>query len=123
MQIPLGNAWRCSRSIFILRIYTTEEYLTINDLAEVRNEMWDARSKWYIIGLELGITPGTLDAISRRSRDNPDECLTTVLVEFLRHTDHKPSWKRLADAMASPAVGYRELAEQLRRKYIIFKQY
>ena len=79
--------------------------------------MRGARAQWYHIGLALGIEADDLDAIQDSNRANPDKCLTDVLKLFLRQVDPKPSWKRLADAMASPSVGRGDIAADLREQH------
>ena len=82
----------------------------------VKEAVWDARARWNPIGLNLGILSGDLDTIANRRRDNPDDCFSDVLTQFLQQVDPKPSWKRLADALASKTVGRGDIAEDLRRK-------
>ena len=74
--------------------------------------MWEARAKWYYIGLELGISVGTLDSIEATNQ-NPDRCFTTMIKAWLRSGRPKPSWAAVANALKSPMVGYEQLAEQL----------
>ena len=69
--------------------------------------------KWYNIGLKLGIPPGTLNSIKIKCRDDPDECVTALLNEWLNNGNPPPSWAALAEALRSPMVGYAHLAEQL----------
>ena len=52
--------------------------LTLDDLASVQQSVWEGRSKWYNIGLELGLTPGDLDAIDHDHR-SADKCFTATL--------------------------------------------
>ena len=87
--------------------------LTPDDLGVVLEAVWEARSKWYNIGLKLGISAGTLDSISKANNQNPDDCLTDMIKAWLRSGRPKPSWAALAKALKSPMVGYGHLAEQL----------
>jgi hypothetical protein len=87
--------------------------LSIDNLRDVLKTMWEARVKWYYIGLELSISPGTLDSISKANNQNPDDCLTVMIKDWLRSGKPKPSWAALANALKSPMVGYAQLAEKL----------
>ena len=87
--------------------------LTIDNLGDVLEAVWEARSKWYNIGLKLGISPGTLDSIGKANNQNPDDCLTAMIKDWLRSGRPEPSWTELAKALKSPMVGYAQLAEQL----------
>ena len=61
--------------------------------------------KWFNIGLKLGISAGTLNAIKNNSQD-PDDCLTAMLEYWLNNGKPKPSWAAVASALKSPMVGY-----------------
>jgi hypothetical protein len=74
--------------------------------------VWEARSKWYNIGLKLRISAGTLDSIEATSQ-NPDKCFTTMIKDWLKNGKPKPLWAAIANALKSPMIGYAQLAEQL----------
>ena len=82
------------------------------DLASVQTAVWEVRAEWYNIGLQLGLSAGTLDAIKLGNQSNPDTCFTEVLKLWLRGSGR--SWSDLARALRAPTVGYEHLAEQLR---------
>ena len=75
--------------------------------------MWEARSKWYNIGLELGLTVGTLDAIKKSNHCDVDDCFRATLIEWMRNSKLKPTLSSLADALKSPTVGLPHLAEDI----------
>ena len=89
--------------------------LSSGELNTVLNLTWDARSKWYNIGLGLGISVGTLDAVKKDHREYCDECYTEVLKRWLRN-DLSPTWRALADALRAPSVNMSHIAEQLLAK-------
>ena len=84
--------------------------LGINDLREVQRGAWEARAKWYNIGLELGIDPGTLDVIEGNNKDI-NNCFRVMLTSWLKMVQPIPTWTALAEALRSPTVGYGDLAE------------
>ena len=92
--------------------FVTATYLTINDLKAVYNKVQDARSQWYMFGLELGIVADELDPIKSLCRGETIESLLEVLKIFLRRAKPKPTWQLLADGLNG--VGYGAIAEQLR---------
>ena len=69
--------------------------------------------KWFNIGLKLGISVGTLNAIKKNNNQDPDNCLTAMLEHWLNNGRPKPSWAELVKALKSPMVGYAQLAEEL----------
>ena len=87
--------------------------LGIDNLGDVLESVWEARVKWFNIGLKLGISVGTLNAIKKNNNQDPDDCLTAMLEYWLNNGKPKPSWAELAKALKSPMVGYAQLAEQL----------
>ena len=72
------------------------------------NDVWDrvypARSRYYNIGLNLGIDAATLDAIKLNERDQSDRGLLKVIEHWLRNS-LRPSWKALAESLRAPSVG------------------
>ena len=87
--------------------------LGVNDLASVQSATWEGRAKWYNIGLELGLTAGTLDAIRLANQGDPDRCFREVLKMWLSSSELHLSWSGLAAALKAPPVGLGQLAEQL----------
>jgi hypothetical protein len=94
-------------------LYNNIGDLSINDLRDVLRAVWEARVKWFNIGLELGVSPGTLNAIKKNNSQDPDNCLTAMLEYWLNNGEPKPSWAAVANALKSPIVGYAQLAEEL----------
>ena len=101
----------CDHDSANIIIPAIEGELNINDLREVQKTSWDARAKWYNIGLELKIDPGTLDTI-KGNNDNIDDRFRAMLTTWLKMVKSKPTWETLAEALRSPTVGYEHLAEQ-----------
>ena len=87
--------------------------LTVSDLVTVQRAVWEGRSRWYNIGLELGLTAGTLDAIQLTNHYNTDHCLTATLKEWLNRSELLPSWSGLVRALRAPPIGLEYLAEHL----------
>ena len=85
----------------------------MDNLASIQKAIWEGRAKWYNIGLELGLTAGTLDAIQQTNHHIIDDCFRATLKEWLSRSDLKPSLKCLADALIARPVGLVQLAEEL----------
>ena len=82
------------------------------DLRKVQRAAWEARAKWYNIGLELDIDPGTLDVIEGNNKDIND-CFRFMLTTWLKTVQPKPTWEALAEALRSPTVGCGHLADHI----------
>ena len=78
----------------------------------VQTLLWEGRSKWYNIGLQLGLTAGDLDAIQRTNHHETEDCFTATLLKWLR-TCERPSWSSLARSLRAAPVGLGELADQI----------
>ena len=88
-------------------------FLNIDHLYDVQVAIWDARARWYNIGLGLRLSADTLDAIAKNNLNRSEECLTDAVKLWLRNEKPRPTWKALAEVLKSPIVGYAHLAENL----------
>ena len=75
--------------------------------------------RWYNLGPQLKVRPGTLDRIRVQFSDSRDRLLE-MLKTWLTTSDN-PSWKTLANALRSPRVRANRLAGGLERKYCLTK--
>ena len=83
------------------------------DLALILEELYEARSKWYNIGLNLGLQADTLDAI--KEENSSSECFREMLKTWLQ-CDLERSWKALAKALGGKAVGRPDIAKKIETK-------
>ena len=93
--------------------YNIIGYLSLNDLWRVQNSVWEARTKWYNLGLGLGITADSLDAIELVNVKTPDRCFRAMLTQWLRQDSPKPTWRALIEALRSPSVDESVLAQDI----------
>ena len=91
--------------------------LDSDHLRLVLDAIWDVRSKWYGMGLNLEMSSSDLDTIRRRCRDDPDECFTEVIKCWLRDSNHKPTWSKIIRALTAQSVGFSHLAMEIERKF------
>ncbi len=93
-----------------------EAELSLEDLLDVLTAAYPARNKWYYIGLNLGITADTLEAIKGQF-DDPKDCLCEVLKPWLKGISPRASWRALVDALRNIIVGEDKLASKLEKQY------
>ena len=86
--------------------------LTVDDLRVVMKELNDVRAKWNNIGVQLGVSVGTLDAIKKQYSD-PSDCLRETLTAWLKSST--PGWTNIVDALK--VVGEARLAAELEHTY------
>ena len=91
--------------------------LSIADLKVVRSAVWEARTQWRNIGIELNLIVTDLDAIKDGNSDS-SSCLTEMLTLWLKQVDPPPSWSALVIALKQPTIGELRLAQQVEDKYI-----
>lgn len=91
--------------------------LTIDDLKVVREALFDGRNSWYDIGVELDVSPATLDNINAQFRDNAGHCLREMLKVWLKGLDC--SWKVIVAALKSKALRENTgtLAAEIEKEY------
>lgn len=85
--------------------------LDINDLAKVRNFLYEVRLKWYDIGLELEMKVDELDEIKTTKNDS-SVCLREMLKVRLKYYKNPLTWKAIAEALERDVIGELKLASQ-----------
>lgn len=74
--------------------------LELEDLGDVFEEVFEARSKWYNIGLKLKVPVGSLETIKGENDDAAD-CLREMLKISLKSISHKLTWMSLGSSQKS----------------------
>ena len=90
----------------------------MDDLDLIVYELWSGRSRWFNIGLNLGISVSFLDVISHTNRGHTDDCLRECIKYWLTQPYSPATWSAIIDALRSPTSGCGELAERIERKYM-----
>ena len=73
-----------------------------------------AVSRWYKLGLALGVDDSRLDYIKQDTRGDSETGLTLMFREWL-HSSEQPSWDNVIQALKT--VGETKLAAELRQKF------
>ena len=71
-------------------MYTATALLTLDNIREVLDLTFPHRAKWRLIGVQLGIDVGTLDAIEA-NRKMVENCLTDLISHWLQNTVPQPT--------------------------------
>ena len=87
--------------------------LSLSDLKTVRDALYEARSKWEDIGIELGLGKNDTDAIKREKSNNVGDCFREMLSTYLKRDNPEPSWSSIIAALRARAVGESQLAQDL----------
>ena len=87
--------------------------LTTDDLRKVRRLTFDACAKWESFGLELGLSPTTLDIIQKNSNDAEINFMNMLKI-WLKT---KPTWDSLIAALRERTMGLPDVADQVEEEY------
>lgn len=88
--------------------------LSLDDLAQIIEDIHDAVDKWHNIGIQLGLHESDLKSIeSNYPRQN--DRLREMICKWLQNK--AASWKKMVAALKSRTVGEAYLAEKLEEKY------
>ena len=86
------------------------------DLKSLHCELHPVRDKWFSLGVQLQVPFETLRCIETE-HNQMSRRLLEMLTVWLNCTDPPPTWNILTEALDSPPVGEKLLAQQLRDKY------
>ena len=89
--------------------------MDIRDLNEIYSKLWDARNKWFSIGLGLNLDYSDLKEIQQINRNDVDDCFRDMLEKWLR-TSLRPTQSNLITVLRERTVGFNQLAEELESK-------
>ena len=90
--------------------------LTSGDLKKVLSSVWEARTEWFHIGIQLDMKTSDLKVI-KKDYDDAGLCFTEMLSAWLKRMNPPPTWETLVDALKSPTVGYEQLADTIQKTH------
>ena len=101
----------------LLPIHTlqVEMALTQDDFSDVHSVLWEARSKWFNIGLQLQLKVTALKAIDEEQERLEDK-LREMILSWLQH-GQRCTWRALRKALRHHTVDLPQLAQQIKTKY------
>ena len=98
-------------------LFIARAELSLDDLGDVKEELYKARNKWYDVGLKLKVPIDTLDSIRSQYDDHGDQ-LCEMLKPWLKGAaKSNPEWKVLVEVLRSHLIGESKLADSLEEKY------
>ena len=101
ISIWQGNLVTVTRFTIDKHIKLSFTVLCLDDLKWLVEKLYPVQSKWYELGLQLEIPPGSLDAIKK---DNPETSAASreMLKQWL--TGKEPSLEKLSEALQKKTV-------------------
>ena len=80
----------------------------------MQDVLWEAKLKWYNIGLRLKMKSHELDAINKEAGDDTGEKLTLMIKSRLNMAEHC-TWKDLYEALKHHTVCMQDVADKLKK--------
>lgn len=84
-------------------------------LKNVRNILWDARIKWFDLGIELDLPEDKLRVIQKDNPSDVEKCFTEMISTWLKETPEK-SWSAIIKALKAPAVNLAHLGNKVEQE-------
>lgn len=87
----------------------------LKDLALVQETLWEARTKWYDIGLGLKIMPTELEAIDKECGRDIELCFRKMLYNWLSRSSarQKCTWRAIINVLKTKVIHLESLANQI----------
>ena len=101
-----GSARATSPSNVLDRILGKE------DAIDVVGKLQDLVTKTKFLGRVLGLPPSTVESIHKQYSD-PPERLLSVIDEFVKQVEPRPTWRTLLNALRGPLIGEYALAKTI----------
>ncbi len=98
-------------------IYTEHKELTVDDFKNVFDALYQARTRWYYIGMALKIHPATLQDIEMKVNDE-EQRYSNMLMTWLEEGEYR-TWNTLATALRTILVRHPDIAKTIEDKYIM----
>ncbi|XP_064405452.1 uncharacterized protein LOC135350548 [Halichondria panicea] len=87
------------------------QYLHFNEMYQ---ELYEVSTKWYNLGLALGLAPHTLNIIKHNNKDDCETCLREALEQ--RDNNTNLTWEEIDKALRQPTVQMIALANNIQEK-------
>ena len=97
---------------------TVDDALTLNDVTAVCERLYEAKEKWFDIGLQFNINYTTLSNMQNRFKSDPDKLLKEIVHHRLR--SYPLTWRELCATLRSSSVHCHVLADKIELRYLLF---
>ena len=96
----------------ILPVVTGDETLNTADAVNVLDELLEAQTHHYVLGLKLKLPVHLVDSICA-THPQPRHRLLQMLIEFMKQLEPRPTWRVIIHALKTPAINLPQLAKKL----------
>lgn len=91
--------------------------MTPDDALTVTEELLDAQNHAHLLGLKLHVKQRDIDAI-QATYQHPKDRLLHIIIEFLQHTEPRPTWRAVINALRNPLVDLPALAGKIEAAHL-----
>ena len=91
-------------------------------MKDLLEELSDCFSKYYHIGIQLGVDGGKIEEFDQDYSQKADRCFPAVISHWLDGNAAPVTWETLITALKSRSVNKKGLAEKLERKYDVMSK-
>ena len=99
--------------LFNISFFIQDTEIAVDDLGVVMEKLWDARTKWYYIGVQFGITVSDLDVIEMEPKSDVTEMFRKMIMTWLKKGENC-TWRTVYDALKHCTVEQQRIAENLK---------
>ena len=92
----------------------------MSDLGRVYTKLYNARAKWFDVGLALGMNFETLKSIEKEQLKNQSDCLREMLAHCIQ-SGCSLTWAKLCSCLRHPTVERIDLAEIIEQGMCVFE--
>ena len=107
--------WLCTGIPYVV-LLCSKHSVGQGDLKSLHCELHPVCDKWFSLGVQLQVPIESLRSIQRENLPMTERLLEMLTV-WLKFTNPPPTWNILTEALESPPVGERLLAQHVRNKY------
>ena len=112
-KVSFIQKFHCVAKKLLMSLFAA--YLTLDDLASVRNAASDAAVIWFDLGLNLGLKHLLLARIRGDFQNQAAECLREMLTEWLKNATPRATVEGLVRALELAKC--HDVAEQVRKVF------
>ena len=87
--------------------------LDIDDFRDVQEAIWEARPKWYNIGVRLKLEVSDLDAIDAESGIDLEEKFNRMIKSWLKRSASS-TWTDMCESLKHPTVAMSNVADKVK---------
>ena len=87
--------------------------LDLDNFRDVQEAIWEARPKWYNIGVRLKLEVSDLDAIDAESGIDLEEKFNRMIKSWLKRIEPR-TWMVLCEALKHPTVAMPNVADKVK---------